>query len=197
MRYIRKLIKNRRANLRDDLISALITAKEASESLSDDELLSMILLLIVAGHETTVNLIASGMLALLEHPDQLERLRSDPGLIKPAVEELLRYTAPVETSTERYARYHSRAEQAPGVRPGNSFLPRRVASAAGGPNCDQYPAGPHAGLTTDGRPQYAALAQRSCVARVKGTARLVHDRSSNGRAQRVGRRHSRLGWNQR
>jgi cytochrome P450 PksS len=104
MRYIRKLIKYRRANLRGDLISALITAKEASESLSDDELLSMILLLIVAGHETTVNLIASGMLALLEHPDQLERLRSDPGLIKPAVEELLRYTAPVETSTERFAR---------------------------------------------------------------------------------------------
>jgi cytochrome P450 len=104
MRYIRKLIANRRTHLRDDLIGALITAKEASERLSDDELLSMILLLIVAGHETTVNLIASGMLALLEHPDQLERLRSDPGLIKPAVEELLRFTAPVETATERYAR---------------------------------------------------------------------------------------------
>jgi cytochrome P450 len=104
MRYIRKLIKSRRASLGDDLISALITAKEANESLSDDELLSMILLLIVAGHETTVNLIASGTLALLEHPDQLERLRNDPGLIKPAVEELLRFTAPVETSTERFAR---------------------------------------------------------------------------------------------
>jgi cytochrome P450 len=103
IRYIRKLIHNRRANLRDDLISALITAKEASESLNDDELLSMILLLIVAGHETTVNLIASGTLALLEHPDQLERLRSDPALIKPAVEELLRFTAPVETATERFA----------------------------------------------------------------------------------------------
>src|SRR4029077_4907759 len=59
MRYIRKLIEKRRASLRDDLIGALITAKEASERLSDDELLSMILLLIVAGHETTVNLIAS------------------------------------------------------------------------------------------------------------------------------------------
>jgi cytochrome P450 len=103
MRYIRRLIQTRRANLSDDLISALITAKEASERLSDDELLSMILLLIVAGHETTVNLIASGMLALLEHPDQLERLRNDPGLIKPAIEELLRFTAPVETSTERFA----------------------------------------------------------------------------------------------
>ncbi len=104
MRYIRKLIQKRRTDLRDDLISALITAKQDSESLSDDELLSMILLLIIAGHETTVNLIASGMLALLEHPDQLERLRSDPGLIKPAVEELLRFTAPVETATERFAR---------------------------------------------------------------------------------------------
>jgi cytochrome P450 len=104
MRYIRQLIKIRRGDLRDDLISALITAKEASERLNDDELLSMILLLIVAGHETTVNLIASGMLALLQNPDQLERLRSDPALIKPAVEELLRFTAPVETATERFAR---------------------------------------------------------------------------------------------
>jgi cytochrome P450 len=104
MRYIRRFIKIRRADLRDDLISALITAKEASERLNDDELLSMILLLIVAGHETTVNLIASGMLALLENPDQLERLRSEPALIKPAVEELLRFTAPVETATERFAR---------------------------------------------------------------------------------------------
>ena len=103
IRYIRQLIKSRRANLRDDLISALITAKEASERLNDDELLSMILLLIVAGHETTVNLIATGTLALLEHPDQLERLRNDPALIKPAVEELLRFTAPVETATERFA----------------------------------------------------------------------------------------------
>jgi cytochrome P450 PksS len=104
MRYIRRLIKVRRADLRDDLISALITAKEASERLNDDELLSMILLLIVAGHETTVNLIASGMLALLEHPDQLDKLRNDPTLIKAAVEELLRFTAPVETATERFAR---------------------------------------------------------------------------------------------
>jgi cytochrome P450 len=103
MRYLRKLIKARRTDARDDLIGALIAAKEASGSLSDDELLSMMFLLIVAGHETTVNLIASGMLALIEHPDQMEKLRSDPALIKPAIEELLRYTAPVETATLRFA----------------------------------------------------------------------------------------------
>src|SRR5580698_6875710 len=102
MRYIRQLIKIRRTDLRDDLVSALITARDASERLNDDELLSMVLLLIVAGHETTVNLIASGMLALLQHSDQLERLRNDPALIKTAVEELLRFTAPVETATERF-----------------------------------------------------------------------------------------------
>jgi len=103
MRYLRRFIAKRRARLSDDLTSALSSAKEAGGQFSDDELLSMILLLIVAGHETTVNLIASGMLALLEHPDQLELLRSDPQLIKPAVEELLRFTAPVEIATERFA----------------------------------------------------------------------------------------------
>jgi hypothetical protein len=60
---------------------------------------------LVAGHETTVNLIASGMLTLIEQPEQLEELEADPQLIKPAVEELLRYTSPVEIATERYARH--------------------------------------------------------------------------------------------
>ena len=66
--------------------------------------MAMIFLLLVAGHETTVNLVGNGMLALLEHPDQMEKLRSDPALIKPALEELLRYGSPVEIATERYAR---------------------------------------------------------------------------------------------
>src|SRR3712207_5520700 len=64
----------------------------------------MAFLLLVAGHETTVNLIAGGTLALLQHPEQLERLRKDPSLIEPAVEELLRYASPVEIATERFAR---------------------------------------------------------------------------------------------
>jgi len=104
LRYIRKLVKARRTAPADDLVSALVEAREAGDRLSEDELLAMISLLLIAGHETTVNLIGNGMLALLEHPEQMDRLRNDPALIKPAVEELLRYDGPLETATERYAR---------------------------------------------------------------------------------------------
>ena len=104
MRYLRRLFARRRADPGDDLLTALLRAEEAGDTLSEDELLAMVFLLLVAGHETTVNLIASGTLALLQHPDQLGRLRRDPSLIKPAVEELLRYTSPVEVATERFAR---------------------------------------------------------------------------------------------
>jgi cytochrome P450 len=104
VRYLRNLVERRRADPEDDLITALIRVEEAGDRLSEDELLAMAFLLLVAGHETTVNLIASGTLALLEHPEQTERLRRDPSFVKPAVEELLRYTSPVELATERYAR---------------------------------------------------------------------------------------------
>ena len=104
VRYLRKMSERRRLLPEDDLMSALVQAEEAGDRLSQDELLAMSFLLLVAGHETTVNLIASGTLALLEHPDQLEKLQGHSQLIKPAVEELLRYTSPVEIATERYAR---------------------------------------------------------------------------------------------
>jgi cytochrome P450 len=103
-RYIRRLIRVKRKSPKDDLLSGLVLAEENGQSLSDDELLAMVFLLLIAGHETTVNLIGNGMLALLQHPDQLQRLRSEPGLMKSAVEELLRFTSPVETGTERYCR---------------------------------------------------------------------------------------------
>jgi cytochrome P450 len=104
IRYIRKLVRKRRADPRDDLVSALARAEDDGDMLSEDELMAMVFLLLAAGHETTVNLIGNGTLALLEHPDQMDKLRNDPALIKPAVEELLRYTGPVEMATERYAR---------------------------------------------------------------------------------------------
>ncbi|MBZ0284095.1 MAG: cytochrome P450 [Anaerolineae bacterium] len=101
--YLRGCINQRRADPQDDLISALLQARENDDRLSEDELLGMVVLLLVAGHETTVNLIASGSLALLENPDQMAKLRGDPTLIKSALEELLRYTTPVQNATERYA----------------------------------------------------------------------------------------------
>lgn len=94
--YFRELIAERRAAPREDLLSALIAAEEAGDRLSEHELLATCILLLVAGHETTVNLIGNGTLALLRHPDQLCRLRDDPGLIGTAVEELLRYDGPVQ-----------------------------------------------------------------------------------------------------
>jgi cytochrome P450 len=97
-------LARRRADPGDDLITALLQAEESGDTLSEDEVLAMVFLLLVAGHETTVNLIASGVLALVEHPDQLARLSHDPSLSKLAVEELLRYTSPVDLATERYAR---------------------------------------------------------------------------------------------
>ncbi len=103
--YIRKFIKlKQRDRAADDLVSELVKAEIDGERLSDDELMGMVFLLLVAGHETTVNLIGNGVLALLEHPEQMELLRNDPELIKPAVEELLRFGSPVEMATERYAR---------------------------------------------------------------------------------------------
>jgi len=103
-RYLGKIIKMRRANPQDDLVSALTKTDEAGDTLSEHELLGMVFLLLVAGHETTVNLIGNGTLALLEHPAQMDKLRCDPALIKSALEELLRYASPVETATDRFAR---------------------------------------------------------------------------------------------
>jgi len=104
LRYIRELVKTRRANPEDDLVSVLVRVEEGGSQLSEDELVAMIFLLLVAEHETTVNLIGNGMLALLKHPDQMTELRENPTLIKSAVEELLRFNGPLETATERYAR---------------------------------------------------------------------------------------------
>jgi cytochrome P450 len=98
VRYLRKVIADKRVRPQDDLITALVQAEEAGDRLREDELVAMVFLLVVAGHETTVNLIGNGTYALLRHRDQLERWRDDPSLDTNAVDELLRYDAPVQFS---------------------------------------------------------------------------------------------------
>ncbi|MGW6137739.1 cytochrome P450 family protein [Streptomyces sp. NPDC055144] len=102
--YLRDLIEDKRASApADDLLSALIrTTAEDGDRLSPDELRAMAFILLIAGHETTVNLIASGVRALLTHPDQLAVLRADMTLLDGAVEEMLRYEGPVENATYRF-----------------------------------------------------------------------------------------------
>jgi cytochrome P450 len=97
--YFRELIAERRKKPREDMLSGLIAAEEAGDKLNETEMLSTCILLLVAGHETTVNLIGNGTLALLRNPAQLRRLREDPSLIGTAVEELLRYDGPVQRTT--------------------------------------------------------------------------------------------------
>jgi cytochrome P450 len=92
------MIAWKRDNPADDLLTALVHAEDDGDVLDDDELIAQTLLLYIAGHETTVNLIAGGTLALLRHPDQLGLLRADPALAANAVEELLRYDSPVQAS---------------------------------------------------------------------------------------------------
>jgi cytochrome P450 len=94
--YFRGLIPERRRHPRADLLSQLIAVEEQGDKLSEGELLATCVLLYIAGHETTVNLIGNGLLALLRHPAEVARLRADPGLIPSAVEELLRYDGPVQ-----------------------------------------------------------------------------------------------------
>ncbi|MEV6078568.1 cytochrome P450 [Streptomyces sp. NPDC052069] len=101
--YLARLLAGKREQPGDDLLSALIhTSDGDGDRLSGDELLGMAWLLLIAGHETTVGLITNGIHHLLAHPDQLEALRADFGLIDKAVEEILRFEGPVETPTYRF-----------------------------------------------------------------------------------------------
>ncbi len=103
-RFFDRLIALRRHEPDGKLISRLIEANENGDHLSQDELTGMIFLLLFAGHETSVNLIGNGLLALFDHPNELARLRADPALMDRAVEEMLRFTNPVEYGTMRFAR---------------------------------------------------------------------------------------------
>jgi cytochrome P450 len=100
--YLGGLVADKRARPADDMLSAIVAASDDADRLSADETVSMAFLLLVAGHETTVNLIGNGLLALFRHPDRLAELRADPDLTPQAVEEFLRYEGPVDLATYRH-----------------------------------------------------------------------------------------------
>jgi cytochrome P450 len=96
--YVEGIVEERRADPRDDLITGLVAAEEQGDRLSAEELVNLVVLILIAGNETTTNLITNGALALLRNPDQIERLRANPSLMTTAVEELLRYDSPLQRS---------------------------------------------------------------------------------------------------
>jgi cytochrome P450 len=120
LEYFEPLIEDRRRHPKDDLISALVQAEERGDLLSHDELLATCTVLIFAGHETTTNLLANGLVALMEHRDQWELLQQNPTLVRPAVEELLRYDGPVK-ATFRWARVDTELGGTP-IRAGDRLL---------------------------------------------------------------------------
>ncbi len=103
-RFIRRLIGRKRAEPGDDILSGLIEAEEDGDRLSEDELVAMVFLLIIAGFETTLHLITNGVRTLLEHPDQLQRLRAEPELWDSAVEEIVRHRGPIHGTKLQYAK---------------------------------------------------------------------------------------------
>jgi pimeloyl-[acyl-carrier protein] synthase len=129
LEYLRGIIAERRKAPQDDLISAMLEAQEERDALSDIELLATSNLLLLAGHETTTNLIGNGTLALLRNPDQFARVRDDRSLLRSAIEELLRYDSPVQATA-----------RVPGqdVELGDATLPARslVFTAIGAANRD-------------------------------------------------------------
>ncbi len=101
--FMRELIEKKRANPQDDILTGLIQAEEEGDKLTEDELISMVFLLIFAGYETTVHLITNAVLTLLQHPEQLALLRAEPDLMDSAVEEILRYNGPIHGTKMNYA----------------------------------------------------------------------------------------------
>ncbi len=120
-RYFHSLVGVRKERPADDLLSELLRESSRGERLSSEELYSMILFLLIAGHETSLNLIVNGILALLGNPEQLQTLREDPGQMAVAIEELLRYDGPVRITTSRYLTETCSIEGV-SMRPGDQVL---------------------------------------------------------------------------
>jgi cytochrome P450 len=101
--FSRDLIARKRADPQDDILTGLIQAEEAGDKLTEDELVSMLFLLVFAGYETTVHLITNSVVTLLQHPEQLARLREEPALLESAIEEILRFNGPIQGTKPMYS----------------------------------------------------------------------------------------------
>src|SRR5690606_19280424 len=102
--YFERLAEERRREPRQDLLTGLVQAELEGSKLNAQELLQMLILLLVAGNETTTNLIGNAIIEFMNHPDQLQRVLDDPGLLPTAVEEVLRYSSPVQATARRATR---------------------------------------------------------------------------------------------
>ncbi len=103
-KYVRQLTRTKRAHPQDDLLSAMLLAEDNGNTMNEDEIVSMASLLLVAGHETTVNLLGNGLALLLRFPDEMTALQQNPDLVKSAVEEFLRFDPPVHVAPDRWAK---------------------------------------------------------------------------------------------
>jgi pimeloyl-[acyl-carrier protein] synthase len=101
--YLEEIIEQRRREPADDVITTLVQAEEAGDRLTNDEMVVMVVAILVGGNNSTAHLIGNAILTLLRHPDALARLRDDPSLIRPAIEEVMRFESPVQ-STSRVAK---------------------------------------------------------------------------------------------
>ncbi|MGP4050068.1 cytochrome P450 family protein [Streptomyces sp. 2A115] len=143
--YSRDLIERRRRNPQDDLLSDLITARDDGEKLTEDELTSMIYLLLIAGHETTVGLIGNSVRGLLTHPDQFTLLRQHPELLESAIEEFLRHDSAVQATPPYWT---TEPVDVGGVRiPANSML--LIALMAANRDLERFPRGATLDITRD------------------------------------------------
>jgi len=166
--YFRELISRCRSQLRDDVLSALIQAHEAGENLSEDELTGNCILLLAAGHETTVNLLGNGMYLLMNDASRFEQSRLRPETLPAMIEEMLRFEAPVRLGTFRVATEpvsmgHTHLESPPWVRHGAPSLFGRTSGADGSP-CRVLP--------PDGAAAFSAVRRRA----PHGMAGGVHKR---------------------
>ena len=145
--YLRALFEQRRRQPEDDLISGLLAAEEEGDRLTEVELYGMCIFLLVAGHHTTKSLLTDGLLALLEHPDQLQRLKDDPALGKSAIEELLRYVSPIKFLSRYALRDFERSIRARGTIAFSAPTPTKIVRPKRPSHHERRPETVHQGYT--------------------------------------------------